>query len=77
MITVTITEAKAKLGKLTEQAAAGEIVVITRRGKPVAQLIAARKPIDFDAIRELTKNMTYQETSAGDFIRWMRDTDRY
>jgi prevent-host-death family protein len=81
MRTISLAEAKAKLSELVESAAAGETVEITKRGKPVAQLVPVTKklkPIDFEALRELTKkSMTYQEESAGDFIRRMRDEDRY
>ena len=80
MRTVSIAEAKAHLSKLVEQAEAGDPVCITRRGKPVAQIIAAerkRKPIDIDALRALTDKMPMQSESAGDFVRRMRDTDRY
>jgi len=80
MRTVSIAEAKAHLSKLVEQAEAGDPVCITRRGKPVAQIIAAqtkRKPIDVEALRALTDMMTMQPGSAGDFVRRMRDTDRY
>jgi len=34
MITVGIFEAKASLGQLVQSAAEGEVVVLTRRGKP-------------------------------------------
>ena len=80
MRTVSIAEAKAHLSKLVEQAEAGDPVCITRRGKPVAQIIAVetkRKPIDVEALRALTDKMTMQPESAGDFVRRMRDTDRY
>jgi prevent-host-death family protein len=80
MRTVSIAEAKAHLSKLVEQAEAGDPVCITRRGKPVAQIIAAerkRKPIDVEALRALTDKMPMQSESAGDFVRRMRDTDRY
>jgi antitoxin (DNA-binding transcriptional repressor) of toxin-antitoxin stability system len=63
-----------------ERAAAGEPVCITRRGKPVAQLSAAaipRKPIDVASLRAMTDAMPMQEESAGEFIRRMRDEDRY
>jgi prevent-host-death family protein len=40
MATINISAAKANLSKLVDQAAAGEDVVITRRGKPVARLTA-------------------------------------
>jgi prevent-host-death family protein len=87
---ISLTEAKAKLGELVVSAAAGETVEITKRGKPVAQLVAIDKPaakvvpikkkfkpIDFEALRKITNSMTFQEESAGDFIRRMRDEDRY
>ena len=80
MRTVSIAEAKAHLSELVEQAEAGDPVCITRRGKPVAQIIAAerkRKPIDVDALRALTDKMAMQPESAGEFVRRMRDTDRY
>jgi prevent-host-death family protein len=80
MRTVSIAEAKAHLSKLVEQAEAGDPVCITRRGKPVAQLVGVTKPrkrIDTAALRALTERMTPQTESAGDFIRRMRDTDRY
>lgn len=38
MITVGIFEAKANLGQLAQSAAEGEVVVLTRRGKPVAEI---------------------------------------
>lgn len=38
MISVGIFEAKANLGQLAQSAAEGEIVVLTRRGKPVAEI---------------------------------------
>lgn len=80
MSTISLAEAKAKLSELVERAAAGETVEITKRGKPVARIVPARpprKPIDFDALRRLTESMPYQEESAGDFIRRMRDDARY
>ncbi len=80
MITVSIAEAKAHLSKLVEQAEAGDPVCITRRGKPVAQIVAAerkRKPIDVAALRALTDKMRPQEESAGDFMRRLRDDYRY
>lgn len=38
MITIGIFEAKASLGQLAQSAAEGEIVVLTRRGKAVAEI---------------------------------------
>lgn len=40
MISIGIFEAKSHLGKLAQSAAKGEVVLLTRRGKPVAELRA-------------------------------------
>ncbi|MFO7763531.1 MAG: type II toxin-antitoxin system prevent-host-death family antitoxin [Wenzhouxiangellaceae bacterium] len=44
-------EAKTHLAELLRKAEAGEEVVITRRGKPVARLVPFREPGDGDADR--------------------------
>ena len=80
MTNVSIAEAKAHLSDLVERAAQGDSVCITRRGKPVARLTAAKAPrkrIDPAALRELTRSMPKQKQSAGAFVRKMRDEDRY
>lgn len=81
MNNVNLAEAKAHLSELVAKAEAGETVQIMRRGKPVAQLVSAqptrKKPIDLAMLRAATAGMTMQEQSAGDFIREMRDSDRY
>lgn len=80
MKTVNLAEAKAKLSELVTEVANGETVEITRRGKPVARLVAstpARKPIDIEKIWAVTRTMTMQSESAGEFMRKLRDTDRY
>jgi prevent-host-death family protein len=77
---VSLAQAKAHLSELVERAAAGEPVCITRRGKPIAQISAVaipRKRIDVAALRAMTDAMPMQQESAGDFIRRMRDEDRY
>jgi prevent-host-death family protein len=78
--TVNLADAKAHLSQLVEEAAAGNPVCITRRGKPVAQIIAAdlpRKRIDIAALRAMTDAMSMQSEGARDFIRRIRDEDRY
>ena len=44
MGTIGIYDAKAKLSELIEAVAAGREVVITKRGKPVARLVAPAAP---------------------------------
>jgi prevent-host-death family protein len=77
---VTLADAKAHLSRLVEEAAAGQPVCITRRGKAVAQITAVdtpRKRIDPAALRAITDAMPIQPESARDFIRRMRDDDRF
>ena len=80
MKSVSVAEAKAHLSDLISRAADGETIDITRRGKPVAQLVAVkklRKKIDVDMLQRITAGQSLQKQSAGDFIREMRDSDRY
>ena len=80
MGTVSIADAKAHLSELVERASGGEIVQITRRGKPVAQIVAAKAPrkrIDIVALRAMVEKMPMQAEPAGEFIRRMRDEARY
>jgi prevent-host-death family protein len=80
VIRVSLADAKAHLSELVERAAAGEAVCITRRGKVVAQITAVetpRKRIDAAKLRAMTDTMPVQPEGARDFIRRMRDEDRY
>ncbi|MGF7207929.1 prevent-host-death family protein [Skermanella aerolata] len=80
MNTVNLADAKAHLSELVSRAASGEAVCITRRGKPVTKLTAVqapRRPIDLAALRTLTYSMPIQTETAGEFIRRMRDGERY
>ena len=77
---VSLADAKAHLSRLVENAAAGQPVCITRRGKPIAQIIAVdvpRKRIDVTRLRAITDAMPVQPETARDFIRRMRDENRY
>lgn len=80
MTDIPLAEAKAHLSELVARAEAGETVRITRRGRPVAEITPIRrekKPLDVDALRRALEGMPMQSESAGDFIRRMRDEDRY
>lgn len=83
---VSVAEAQDNLSELVDEAGAGAAVEITRNGKVVALITAPpqepasqqkKKPIDIERLRKHLEAMTYQEESAGDFIRRMRDEDRY
>ncbi len=75
--TVSIAVAKARLSELI---ASGEEIVVTKRGVPVATLSplpTPKKKLDLGWLREMTKDMPYQEEDSGTFMRHVRDTDRY
>jgi prevent-host-death family protein len=87
MSEVSIAKAKAKLSEIIARVEAGETQVITRRGKPVAQLApfagkdgdrqGKRPPFDWAKLRELVKSQPVSPVSAGALVRRMRDDDRY
>ena len=81
MDSTSLAEAKARLSELVAKASAGEPQIITRRGKPVAKIVAIeptkRQAFDWTELREFTKSMPEQSESAGDFMRRMRDDARY
>lgn len=83
---VSIAEARNNLSALVDEAGAGGSVEITRDGKVVALITAPpqeaasqlkKKPIDIERLRKHLEGLTYQDESAGEFIRRMRDEDRY
>jgi len=77
---VNLADAKARLSELTERAASGDNVIITRRGRPIACLTMAspeRKPVDLDVLKKLTAQMPRQSEPAGKFIRKLREDARY
>ena len=82
MNAINLADAKAHLSEIVDRVEAGETIDITRRGKLVARLVPVtptppRKPIDVERLRALTKNMPMDDQDPGEFICWMRDTDRY
>ena len=80
MDTISLADAKARLSEIIDRVSEGETVQITRRGKPVAQITPIRqprKPIDIELLRSVSGKTPMQPESAGDFIRRMRDQDRY
>ena len=80
MASIALSDAKARLSELIDRVENGDTVEITRRGKTVARLVPAlspRKPLDIEAMRALTASMPFQTESAGDFVRRMRDDERY
>jgi prevent-host-death family protein len=80
MSAVTLSDAKARLSELVDRVEAGDTIDITRRGKRVARLTAIaapRKSVDLGALQSLTAAIRASTETAGDFVRSMRDGDRY
>ena len=76
MTAVNIAEAKARLSQLVDESLNGGEVTLMRRGKPVARIVPIEVPkqaISLEWLQSVTAGMTYQEESAGDFVRRMRD----
>jgi len=80
MSAITLADAKAHLSQLVDRVEAGDSIDITRRGKPVARLIAVTKPrkrIDAALLESVTATMHPQPQGAADLVRSMREGDRY
>ncbi len=80
MDAINLADAKAHLSELIDRVEAGETIEILRRGKAVARLTGAQQPrkhIPVDELRAFTATMKPQAQSTADFIREMRDGDRY
>ena len=83
MDSINIADLKDELGTLIDRLEAGEAVQITRNGQPFARVtpeappLPRHKPIDVGALEALAKRLPFQEQGAGDFVRMMRDGDRY
>lgn len=75
--TVGSFEAKTHLAALIDRAAAGEEVIITRRGKPVARLVAMEGEADADA-REAVERLRAMPRPTLGGIDWreLRDEGR-
>ncbi|MGI8700094.1 MAG: type II toxin-antitoxin system Phd/YefM family antitoxin [Nocardioidaceae bacterium] len=77
---MSLAEAKATLSELISAAESGEVIVITKRGKPVVELRAQsvpRRKVDLQLLQSATAQMAVQTESAGDLVRRMRDDARY
>lgn len=74
MTRVALFEAKNRLSELVDRVQAGEVIVITRRGKPVAQLASAEGQ-DIESareaiarLREARQGVTLGESKARELI---------
>jgi prevent-host-death family protein len=63
--TVGSFEAKTKLAELLDRVEAGEVVTITRRGKPVAQLVPVRGEDEREEQRKLVEEIKRTRVGRG------------
>lgn len=78
MYTFSLAEAKAQLSKLIELVEGGEQVTITKRGKAVVKLVKSEPPRQqIPSLSEHRASIRYLGEPAADFIRKMRDADRF
>lgn len=76
---VTLAHAKAHLSAVLDEVAAGQQVVVTRRGRPVARIVAepaARKRAATAWVSRLRDFVESQPIAGGSAVVEMRDLDR-
>ena len=74
MSTVTLAEAKTHLSHLLDQVEAGEEVVITRRGQPIARITPVEKPKQpVKSLAEFRSCMPRWRKSSAELLRDLRD----
>ena len=83
MTEYSVAEAKNNLPKLLDRMLAGEPVTITRRGRPVAQIVPVEKeaqpkvPVDLEWLKALREAGQTPTSGQIDTVRAMRDAYRY
>ena len=81
MGTHSVAEAKNRLPELIDRALCGEGIIITRHGRPVAELKAIPQPArpvsaaDLDWLAALRGKLKRTKQNAADFVSAMRDED--
>ena len=74
MVQVTVAEAKAQLSRLLDAVEAGQAVVITRRGKAIAELVPRIHVRDLlPQLAALRDSLPEQPTSGVETMRALRD----
>jgi len=76
----TLSPLELSQSEFVDRVEAGNTIDITRRGRPVARLMAVARPrkrIDLSMLEALTAAKPPQDERASDLVRSMRDGDRY
>ena len=78
MSAVNLAVAKAQLSELINKVEAGEEVVITRHGRPVARVVPAtpvKQPVPLQRLAELRKRLPVRKGSSAQALRELRDAE--
>jgi prevent-host-death family protein len=78
MSAVNLAVAKAQLSELINKVEAGEEVVITRHGRPVARVVPAtplKQPVPLKRLAELRKRLPARKESSAQALRELRDAE--
>jgi prevent-host-death family protein len=76
MLTVNLAQAKARLSELLDKVEAGEEVVITRHGRPVAHIrtaTPAKRPLDIERLAAFRATLPPWRRPSSELLREMRD----
>jgi prevent-host-death family protein len=77
MVQVTVAEAKTQLSSLLDAVEAGQPVVITRRGKPIAELVPRCAVRDLlPQLQALRSSLPEQQISGVETMRVLREEPR-
>ena len=79
MATVSLAEAKARLSELLDKVEAGEDIVITRHGRPVAHVSSVERPkkqLQYAALEKFRAAMPRLRRSSAALLREARDEGR-
>jgi prevent-host-death family protein len=80
MITVSVAQAKARLSALLDRVEAGEEVVITRHGRPVANIgpvTRQKQPLPLEKLATFRARMPHWRKDSALLLREMRDDERH
>ncbi len=80
MVTANLARAKAHLSELLDKVEAGEEVIITRRGRPVAHIRGAvppKTPLPLEKLAAFRARMPHWRKDSAMLLREMRDDERY
>jgi prevent-host-death family protein len=76
MLTINLAQARARLSELLDKVEAGEDVVITRRGRAVAQILPVlhpKQPLPFEELAAFRATMKRRRRPSAKLLRHLRD----